>query len=95
MMILLKHRGTRATTDVTVIGTAFGFASIAEFLGLNPIVGAFTAGMGLPICELVKHVREYVDTLKYIAAPLFFAVIGAHVDLENVWSINPLFFLCC
>ena len=93
MMILLKHRGTRATTDVTVIGTAFGFASIAEFLGLNPIVGAFAAGMGLASSHIGMHVREYVNTLKYIAAPLFFAVIGAHVDLENIWSINPLLFL--
>ncbi|TFH01990.1 MAG: cation:proton antiporter [Nitrosopumilus sp.] len=93
MMVLLKHKGTMATTDVTVIGSAFGFASIAGLLGLNPIVGAFAAGMGLASSHIGKHVREYVGTLKYVAAPLFFAVIGAHVDLNNIWNLSPLLFL--
>lgn len=93
LLTLLGHKGTRSIMDVTVIGSAFGFASIAQLLGLSPIVGAFAAGMGFASSHISKHVREYVETLKYVAAPLFFAVIGAHVDLNNIWNISPLLFI--
>ena len=87
-----KIRASEATTDVTVIGSAFGFSTIAALLGLNPIVGAFAAGMGLAGSHINKHVREYVKALKFVAAPLFFAVIGAHIDLSQIWNISGLLF---
>ncbi len=88
-----KIRGSEATTDVAVIGSAFGFSSIAALLGLNPIVGSFAAGMGLAGSRINKHVMEYVKSLKFVAAPLFFTIIGAHIDLNQLWNVNGLLFL--
>jgi Kef-type K+ transport system membrane component KefB len=83
----------RATKQGVALGSAFGLAAIAASVGLNPIVGAFAAGMGLAGSKLARQVREFVDRLKIIVAPLFFAVIGAHVDLSQISSINWILFL--
>ena len=88
-----KIRGSEATTDVTVIGSAFGFSTIAALLGLNPIVGSFAAGMGLAGSHINKHVLEYIKSLKFVAAPLFFTIIGAQIDLNQIWNINGLLFI--
>ncbi len=85
----LEARGTR---QGVALGSAFGLAAIASSVGLNPIVGAFTAGMGLAGSRLAAQVREFVGRLKVIVAPLFFAVIGAHVDVTQISSINWILF---
>ena len=84
----LENRGTK---QATALGSAFGFAAIAAAVGLNPIVGAFAAGMGLAGSKLVGQVREFVGELKIVLAPLFFAVIGAHVDLRQISEVNIIF----
>ena len=86
-------KGSITTTDVAATGSAFGFASIASLLGLNPIVGAFAAGMGLAGSHLNKHVREFIDSIKMIFTPLFFAVIGANVNWNHVENISITLFL--
>jgi Kef-type K+ transport system membrane component KefB len=62
----------------------FASAGIAAFLGLSPIVGAFAIGMAVASTRIIKQVHEYVDKLQIIFAPLFFATIGAQVDLRGV-----------
>jgi Kef-type K+ transport system membrane component KefB len=89
----IVHLEARATKQGVALGSAFGLAAIAASVGLNPIVGAFAAGMGLAGSKLARQVREFVDRLKIIVAPLFFAVIGAHVDLSQISSINWILFL--
>ena len=85
----LEARGIR---QGVALGSAFGLGAIASSVGLSPIVGAFAAGMGLAGSKLVVQVREFVGRLKVIVAPLFFAVIGAHVDVLQILSINWLLF---
>jgi Kef-type K+ transport system membrane component KefB len=68
----------------------FGAAGIAAFIGLSPIVGAFAAGMAVASTRVINRVEEYVDKLEIIFAPLFFAIIGAQVDLRGV-NLNVLF----
>lgn len=85
----LDARGTR---QGVALGSAFGLAAIASSIGLNPIVGAFAAGMGLAGSKLTIQVREFVGKLKVIVAPLFFAVIGTHVDITQISSINWVLF---
>ncbi|QUC65278.1 cation:proton antiporter [Nitrosopumilus sp. K4] len=82
----------RATKQGVALGSAFGLAAIAASVGLNPIVGAFAAGMGLAGSKLAIQVRGFVDRLKIIVAPLFFALIGAHVDVSLIPSINWILF---
>lgn len=86
----LERRGTK---QATALGSAFGFAAIASAVGLNPIVGAFAAGMGLAGSKLGGQVREFVGELKIVVAPLFFAIIGAQVDLRQISEVNIIFVL--
>jgi Kef-type K+ transport system membrane component KefB len=79
--------------QATALSAAFGFAAIAAVVGLNPVVGAFAAGMGLAGSKLVGQVREFVGRTKIVLMPLFFAIIGAHVDLRQISEVNVIFLL--
>jgi Kef-type K+ transport system membrane component KefB len=85
----LEAKGSK---EAASLGSAFGFAAIASIAGLNPIVGAFAAGMGLAGSKLAGQVREFVGRLKVIVEPLFFAIIGAHVNLAQINEMNFVFF---
>ena len=84
---------SRGINQGVALGSAFGLAAIASALSLNPIVGAFAAGMGLAGSKLAIHVRDFVGRLKVILAPLFFGLIGAHVDLSKIFEIDGIFFI--
>lgn len=84
----LEARGTK---QATALGSAFGFATIASIVGINPLIGSFAAGMGLAGSKLAGQVREFVGELKIVMAPLFFAVIGAHVDLRQLSDVDIVF----
>ena len=86
----LEMRGIK---QAAAMGSAFGFAAIASAVGLNAIVGAFAAGMGLAGSKLAGQVREFVGELKVVVAPIFFAIIGAQVDLRQISEVNVVFFL--
>jgi Kef-type K+ transport system membrane component KefB len=73
-----------------VTAAFFAAAGIAAFLGLSPIVGAFAIGMAVASTRIINKVYEYVDKLQIIFAPLFFAIIGAQVDLRGV-NVDVLF----
>jgi Kef-type K+ transport system membrane component KefB len=62
----------------------FGAAGLAASVGLSPIVGAFSVGMAVASTRVIKQVEEYVSKLGIIFAPLFFAIIGAQVDLRGI-----------
>ncbi len=78
---LWRSRGSIEGITTTIF---FGIAGIAAYVGLSPIVGAFAAGMAVASTKLIKQVEEYAHKLQFIFAPLFFAIIGAQVDLRGV-----------
>jgi Kef-type K+ transport system membrane component KefB len=84
--VLHVERLWRSEGSIEGITTAafFGVAGIAAFVGLSPIVGAFSVGMAVASTRVIKQVEEYVSKLGIIFAPLFFAIIGAQVDLRGV-----------
>ncbi|MFB5623827.1 MAG: cation:proton antiporter [Nitrosopumilus sp.] len=86
----LESRGTK---QATALGSAFGMAAIASIIGLNPIVGAFAAGMGLAGSKLARQVKEFVGELQIIFAPFFFAILGANVDILNILDIDLILFV--
>ena len=90
--ILHVERLWRSEGSVEGITTAsfFGAAGIAAFVGLSPIVGAFSVGMAVASTRVIKRIGQYVSELEIIFAPLFFAIIGAQVDLRGI-NINVLF----
>src|ERR687883_1681964 len=75
---------SKGSLEGIVTATFFAAAGIAAFLGLSPIVGAFAIGMAVASTRIINQVHEYVDKLQIIFAPLFFAIIGAQVDLRGV-----------
>ncbi len=81
---------SKGSLEGIVTATFFAAAGIAAFLGLSPIVGAFAIGMAVASTRIIKQVHEYVDKLQIIFAPLFFAIIGAQVDLRGV-NMDVLF----
>ena len=84
--ILHREKLWKSQGSIEGITTAifFGGAGIAAIVGLSPIVGAFAIGMAVANTRLIKQVEEYVHKLQIIFAPLFFAIIGAQVDLRGI-----------
>ena len=84
--ILHREKLWKSQGSIKGITTAifFGGAGIAALVGLSPIVGAFAIGMAVASTRLIKQVEEYVHKLQIIFAPLFFAIIGAQVDLRGI-----------
>ena len=84
--ILHREKLWKSQGSIEGITTAifFGGAGIAALVGLSPIVGAFAIGMAVASTRLIKQVEEYVHKLQIIFAPLFFAIIGAQVDLRGI-----------
>ena len=81
---------SKGSLEGIVTASFFAAAGIAAFLGLSPIVGAFAIGMAVASTRIISQVHEYVDKLQIIFAPLFFAIIGAQVDLRGV-NLDVLF----
>ena len=84
--ILHSEKLWRSKGSIEGITTAifFGIAGLAAYVGLSPIVGAFATGMAVASTRIIKQVEEYAHKLQFIFAPLFFAIIGAQVDLRGV-----------
>ncbi len=70
---------------------ALGFAQLAHFAGLAPLIGAFVAGLLLDDVdfrvghELQKHrLEELVKPISDIMLTIFFVGIGAQVELQSL-----------
>jgi Kef-type K+ transport system membrane component KefB len=81
---------SRGSIEGMATAAFFAAAGIAAFIGLSPIVGSFAVGMAVASSRVIKQIEGYVDKLEIIFAPLFFAIIGAQVDLRGL-NANVLF----
>jgi Kef-type K+ transport system membrane component KefB len=83
---LFKRVGRlRASGALGLIGLAFALtmALVAEVAGSAPIIGAFAAGVLLHTCTGQKHEIEASATaLGHFFVPVFFAAVGAAVDVR-------------
>ncbi|MCJ7761478.1 cation:proton antiporter [Candidatus Bathyarchaeota archaeon] len=73
------------TIEVAATALCFGSAVLSAAIGLHPIVGAFSAGMAIAESRVLAQVREYISKVTLIFSPIFFAVIGARL---NLWSLG-------
>ena len=80
----------RGSVEGIVTASFFGASAISAAVGLSPIVGAFSVGMAVASTKIIKRVEDYVDKLEIIFAPLFFAIIGAQVNLTGI-NLDVLF----
>jgi Na+:H+ antiporter len=74
----------KGSIEGIVTASFFGASAIAAAVGLSPIVGAFSVGMAVSSTKIIKRIEEYVEKLEIIFAPLFFAIIGAQVNLTGI-----------
>ncbi|MCG3779231.1 MAG: cation:proton antiporter [Candidatus Nitrosopumilus limneticus] len=83
---IITPRLWKAKGSVEGIATAsfFGASAVAGLIGLSPIVGAFAVGMALSTTKVFEKIESYIGKIGLIFAPLFFAIIGAQVDLRAV-----------
>ena len=90
--VLHVERLWKSKGSVEGITTAsfFAAAGVAAAVGLSPIVGAFAVGMAVASTRVIKQMEGYVSKLEIIFAPLFFAIIGAQVDLRGI-NIHVLY----
>ena len=74
----------KGSIEGIITASFFGASAIAAAVGLSPIVGAFSVGMAVTSTKIIKRIEEYVEKLEIVFAPLFFAIIGAQVNLTGI-----------
>ena len=79
----------KGTVEMVATGLCFGSAALSAVIGLHPIVGAFSAGMAIAESKVLARVREYISKVNLVFSPIFFAVIGARL---NIWALSPMSF---
>jgi len=79
----------RGTIEIAATALCFGSAALSAAIGLHPIVGAFCAGMAIAESKVLPPVREYIEKVSLVFSPIFFAVIGARL---NLWGLTPMSF---
>jgi Kef-type K+ transport system membrane component KefB len=79
------------------VSMCFVLAGLAGLVGLAPIVGAFAAGLILEPRHFERfHVRgerpleEVIQPLGTVFVPVFFVVMGLHVDLRSFGAVSVL-----
>ena len=77
------HR-LRSPTTIAVVGLAFAFllSALAGLLGSAIIVGGFVAGVLLNRIDQCDEVRVSAAAMGSLLTPIFFASVGASVDLR-------------
>jgi Kef-type K+ transport system membrane component KefB len=71
---------------IFAIMMAFLYASIAEYIGMSAIIGAFIAGVSFSQCTLLHShsIGEGTNYLYIIFASIFFVSLGVLVDLHHL-----------
>ena len=85
------HR-LRSPMTIAVMGLSFAFllAALAGMLGSAIIVGGFVAGVLLNRIEQCDEVRRSAAAMGSLLTPIFFASVGASVDIRALTQPRPL-----
>ena len=87
---IVEQLRTAGTLGVFGIAFAFVLAWLADISGSAMIVGAFAAGLvlnGIPQC---REIEKATTTVGHFFVPIFFARVGAAVDLSALASSRSL-----
>lgn len=84
--------GIRAKGSLGMLAIAFGLllAALAEASGTATIIGAFVAGMILLPTPQRHEIERTAAQLGHFLIPIFFAVVGASVELRTLASARAL-----
>jgi len=84
LLRLIPRWRAEGTVEAASTAVCFGSASMAFVAGLSPIVGSYAAGMALAGSGAIEKVKEYIEKVNMIFSPIFFAVIGAQLNLRSL-----------
>jgi len=79
----------RGVLLVSCLSFAFVLAITAHAVGSATIVGAFAAGLVLAQTDRKEHIEERVRPLSDFFVPIFFATVGAAVDVRSFNPFDP------
>ena len=75
---------------VAALAFAFVIAALAALSGSAMIVGAFAAGLALHDTPQRHEIERWATSLGHVLVPIFFASVGAQVDLRALASPTAL-----
>lgn len=82
----------RVTGALGLIALAFAFllAWLADISGSALIIGAFAAGLVLHDTPQRREIEQATTTIGFFFVPIFFASVGAAVDLRSLADVDAL-----
>ena len=83
-----KHPQSPSTIETLAIFIILVWGAIAVYMGLSPIVGTFAAGMALAGSRYKHQIEIFISHIRIIFAPLFFAYVGAQINLAEILGID-------
>jgi Kef-type K+ transport system membrane component KefB len=87
---ILGMSSAEGTLGLLALAFAFTMAWLADAAGSALIIGAFAAGLILHPTPQVKEVEKAVTTIGHLFVPIFFASVGAAVDLRALGDSRAL-----
>ena len=76
--------------EAAAIASAFLMAAVAGGLGLSPIIGSYAAGMAVAESKALVRVKDFIRHINQIFSPIFFAVMGAHINILALLNTTML-----
>lgn len=81
-----------STLETLAIFIILVWGAIAYYVGLSPIVGTFAAGMAIAGSQFKHQIEIFSNHIRIIFAPIFFAYIGAQINLVEIFGIDVFAF---
>ena len=83
-----KHPQSPSTIETLAMFIILVWGAIAFYMELSPIVGTFAAGMALAGSRYKHQIEIFISHIRIIFAPLFFAYVGAQINLAEILGID-------
>ena len=82
-----------STLETLTIFIILLWGAIAYYMGLSPIVGTFAAGMAIAGSQFKHKIEIFNNHIRIIFAPIFFAYVGAQINLAEIVGIDLFAFV--
>ena len=83
-----KHPNVPSTLETLSIFIILVWGALAYYMGLSPIVGTFAAGMAIAGSRFKHQIEIFTNHIRIIFAPIFFAYVGAQINIIEIFSMN-------
>ena len=88
--VIVERARVSGALPLIALAFAFALAWLADFAGSAPIIGAFAAGLVLHPTARRADIEAGTTSIGHFFVPIFFASVGASVDLGALIAPRPL-----